>query len=407
MLFRSLKKDYNTIQAGTSNVGLNVKNNRLLFSGDYVDAKKALRHSDIFSVIHLLSSDLAAVSFETKKKQVAQVLNQPNGLSNRYGFWQSIFAQLLLTGNSYARIYGDKVTGRIDTLEYLDPSQVTVNEDNYSHSLWYDITFPNSERKDERVISGKEILHFRICSTDGKVGNSPLIPLMPEMKLQDTNQEFTQKAFADALNIKGILEVNRTELSTEAQKEFKRQFLTTLKEDGIGIVDQLSKYHPIEVSQDLARLLNATDWTSAQIAKAYGIPKDYLGSESEHSNIEMVSNLYTTTLARYIRPVVSELQTKLASDIDPSIRHVLDMDGQLLENRVGNLVQKSIITPAVAQEILLQSNADLLTENILASVKEKGYETIPPISTKGGENNQKGNQSKDAKSGDKASRSKQ
>ncbi|MGK9249881.1 hypothetical protein, partial [Melissococcus plutonius] len=94
-------------------------------------------------------------------------------------------------------------------------------------------------------------------------------------------------------------------------------------------------------------------------------------------------------------------------DIDPSIRHVLDMDGQLLENRVGNLVQKSIITPAVAQEILLQSNADLLTENILASVKEKGYETIPPISTKGGENNQKGNQSKDAKSGDKASRSKQ
>ncbi|MGK9371961.1 hypothetical protein QQG11_09000, partial [Melissococcus plutonius] len=94
-------------------------------------------------------------------------------------------------------------------------------------------------------------------------------------------------------------------------------------------------------------------------------------------------------------------------DIDPSIRHVLDMDGQLLENRVGNLVQKSIITPAVAQEILLQSNADLLTENVLASVKEKGYETIPPIPTKGGENNQEGNQSKDAGSGDETSRSKQ
>ncbi|MGK9295865.1 phage portal protein, partial [Melissococcus plutonius] len=292
-------------------------------------------------------------------------------------------------------------------LEYLSPSQVTVNEDNYNEALWYDITFPNSERQDERVVPGKEILHFRICSTDDKVGNSPLVPLTPEMHLQDVNQEFTQKAFADALNIKGILEINRTDLSPEAQKEFKRQFLATLKEDGIGIVDQLSKYHSIEVSQDLAKLLNATDWTSAQIAKAYGIPKDYLGSESEHSNIEMVSNLYMTTLARYIRPVVSELQTKLASDIDPSIRHVLDMDGQLLENRVGNLVQKSIITPAVAQEILLQSNADLLTENILASVKEKGYETIPPIPTKGGENNQKGNQSKDAKSGDKASRSKQ
>ncbi|AIM25763.1 putative phage portal protein [Melissococcus plutonius] len=405
MLFRSLKKNYNTVQVGNSGIGLSMENNRLIFSGDYINARKALKHSDIFSVIHLLSSDLAAVSFETKKKQVAQILNRPNELSNRYGFWQTVFAQLLLTGNSYVRIYGNETTGKIDTLEYLSPDQVTVYEDNYNTALWYDITFPNSERKDERAISGEEILHFRICSTDGKVGNSPLVPLTPEMKLQDANQEFTQKAFNDALNIKGILEINRTDLSSEAQKVFKHQFLSTLKEDGIGIVDQLSKYHPIEVSQDLAKLLNATDWTSAQIAKAYGVPKDYLGSESEHSNIEMVSNLYTTTLARYIRPVVSELQTKLARDIDPSIRHVLDMDGQLLENRVGNLVQKSIITPAVAQEILLQSNADLLTEDILAKVEEKGYETIPSSPEKGGENNQEGNQSKDIESGDEASES--
>ncbi|KAJ80412.1 phage portal protein [Enterococcus faecalis] len=397
MIFRSMKKDYTTIQAGYTNVGIQFDGNSLIFSGDYVDAKKALKHSDIFSVIHLLSSDLAAIEFETKRKQVSKALKNPNQIANGYTFWQAVFAQLLLSGNAYARIYGDNLTGRIDTIEYLLPSHVTVNKDSQNTALWYDITFPDSERPDERATPADQVLHFRICSTDGMVGNSPLIALTKELKLQDTNQKFTLNAFVNALNVKGILEIQRTDISDKAQRAFKKRFMETLKEDGVGVVDQLSKYHSIELNQDLAKLLRATDWTSDQIAKVYGIPKDYLGSESEHSNIEMVSNLYTTALARYIRPVISELKNKLAFDIEPSTRHILDVNGELLENRVANLVQKSVITPGVAQEVLLQSNADLLTEDILKSVKVKGYPTLPPIpinKMKGGENNEpKGNQS--------------
>lgn len=392
MLFRSLKKDYTTIQAGYSKTGVSFDGNRLIFSGDYVDAKKAMKHSDIFSVVHLLSSDLAAIDFDTKKKQVSKILQSPNQICNGYSFWQTIFAQLLLSGNAYARIYGDSVTGRMDTLEYLSPSQVTVNKDSQNTSLWYDVTFPDSERPDERATPASQVLHFRICSTDGMVGNSPLAALSSELKLQDSNAKFTLDTFKNALNIKGILEIQRTDLSDEAQKAFKTRFMETLRKDGVGISDQLSKYHPIEVNQDLAKLLRATDWTSEQIAKAYGIPKDYLGSESQHSNIEMISNLYMTALARYIRPVISELQNKLSEDIQPSIRHVLDMDGQQLENRVANLVQKSVITPAVAQEILLTSNADLLSQEVIEKARGQGYEVVPPVpnkALKGGEENEK------------------
>lgn len=392
MLFRSLKKDCTTIQAGYSKMGVSFDGNRLIFSGDYVDAKKAMKHSDIFSVVHLLSSDLAAIDFDTKKKQVSKILQTPNQICNGYSFWQSVFAQLLLSGNAYARIYSDPSTGRMDSLEYLSPSQVTVNKDSYNTSLWYDITFPDSEKPDERATPAAQVLHFRICSTDGMVGNSPLVSLASELKLQDSNTKFTLDAFRNALNIKGILEIQRTDLSDEAQKAFKTRFMETLRKDGVGISDQLSKYHPIEVSQDLAKLLRATDWTSEQIAKAYGIPKDYLGSESQHSNIEMISNLYMTALARYIRPVISELQNKLSEDIQPSIRHVLDMDGQQLENRVANLVQKSVITPAVAQEILLTSNADLLSQDVIEKARGQGYEVVPPVpnkALKGGEENEK------------------
>lgn len=391
MIFRSLKKDYTTIQAGYSNVGIQFDGNRLIFSGDYVDAKKALKHSDIFSVIHLLSSDLAAIEFESKKKQVSKVLRTPNQIVNGYTFWQAVFAQLLLSGNAYARVYGDLLTGRIDTVEYLLPSQVTVNKDDQNTSLWYDITFPDSDRPDERATPADQVLHFRICSTDGMVGNSPLIALSNELNLQDTNQSFTMNAFMNAFNVKGILEIQRTDISDKAQRAFKKSFMDTLREDGVGVVDQLSKYHSIEINQDLAKFLKATDWTSDQIAKAYGIPKDYLGSESEHSNIEMVANMYTTALARYIRPVVSELQMKLDSEIEPSTRHILDMDGQRLENRAANLVQKSVITPGVAQEVLLQSNNDLLTQNIISAAEHKGYKTLPPVPTKtmkGGENDE-------------------
>ncbi|MGK0675081.1 phage portal protein [Enterococcus faecalis] len=92
--------------------------------------------------------------------------------------------------------------------------------------------------------------------------------LSKELKLQNTNQKFTLNAFMNALNVKGILEIQRTDLSEKAQKTFKKQFMETLKKDDVGIVDQLSKYHPIELNQDLAKFLRATDWTSDQIARA-------------------------------------------------------------------------------------------------------------------------------------------
>ena len=69
-----------------------------LNSSEWVSAKTALQNSDLFTVINQLSSDLATVKLTAKKKQTQGILDNPSTNASRHGFYQSIFAQLLIGG---------------------------------------------------------------------------------------------------------------------------------------------------------------------------------------------------------------------------------------------------------------------------------------------------------------------
>ena len=73
-----------------------------LTGNEWVSAKSALKNSDLFSIINQLSNDLATVKLTATNERIQGIIDNPTNNANRFGFYQSIFAQMLLGGEAFA-----------------------------------------------------------------------------------------------------------------------------------------------------------------------------------------------------------------------------------------------------------------------------------------------------------------
>lgn len=361
---------------------------------DYISADDALKHSDLFAVVHLISSDMASAKLFTEDKTLGELLKKPVLDTSKYAFWQSMYSQLLLTGNSYAYIWRNR-NGRPMYLEYLRPSQVsvwTVYENN-QRDVIYSATFDNPSIGYKEVIPASDMIHLKIMSTDGgKTGNTPLMSLAPEMNIQDSSTRLTVAALANSILPQGILKITKGGglLDAKQKKQERINFVKANQGDALGgpiVLDELREYTPLEIKNDVSKLLTSTDWTSEQISKVFLVPSDMLGSESQHSNIEQVAGQYNATIGRYIRPVVSELENTFFTTVHFDVKEIIDIDGHQIENRVSNLRKNNVISSELAQKILLRSHSDILLKEDVEAVLKEGGSLLPTTNStlKGGE----------------------
>lgn len=86
---------------GQSDLAVAISNGQLITSGGYISAETAIRNSDVWAAVNVISSDLARIKLASDSKKLTKLLNAPSPLTNRFSFMQSIIAQMLLTGNAY------------------------------------------------------------------------------------------------------------------------------------------------------------------------------------------------------------------------------------------------------------------------------------------------------------------
>ena len=197
---------------------------------------------------------------------------------------------------------------------------------------------------------------------------SPLTALSSEIELQKRSRGLAVSMFKQAINPTAILKSNKTKLENEAKDRVRAEFEKANSGDNAGrvlILDPLFDYSQLEIKTDVAKLLNSVDWTREQIAKAFMLPTDTLGSESQHSNADQIRNLYNTTLGRYLAPIVEEIESKLQTNIIADVKQATDLDGSIVEQRVNAMVQAGTITQEVAMYILSNSQSDLITQDVL------------------------------------------
>lgn len=342
----------------------------MVLGGGYINANRALRNSDVWTAVNIISSDIARVKFHSDKKSLDKLLQRPSRLANRFNFWQAMIAQMLLDGNAYALRRVDK-TGEF--LEFIQPSHIMQYLSDDGQTITYDINFDGTDEADLKNVPADDVVHLKLLSTNGGMsGKSPLTALIAEIQLQEQNNALANAVFTKSAKPSEMLKLKTGQKLNKAGREAVREAFeeanTGANAGRIMVMDGTFEYSQLEVKSDLAKLLTATDWTRAQIAKAFLLPSDMLGSESEHSNADQIRAMYNNTIGRYLAPVLEELTMKYDDEIIADIREATDLDGAMIEKRTVDLVKGGTISPTLALEILKESHSDLVTPELIEAV---------------------------------------
>nr|DAW18299.1 MAG TPA: portal protein [Caudoviricetes sp.] len=352
----------------------------------YVTADQALQNSDLYSLISQLSADLALVVFQTPSQRMQSFLANPSTDTNGFSFWQGMFAQLLLDGNAYA--YRWQNNNGVDLYwEGLRPSQVNVYKDLDGNGLLYDADFDEPNIGAINNIPQGEMIHFRLMSKSsiGIKGYSPLCALTDELAIKNKSNDLTKNALDQSVMAPGILTVQSGGLLNEKKKASRsRAFVKQQTNSGNGpiVLDDLETYQPLEIKNDVAKLLAQADWTSKQIAKVYGLPDSYLnGSGDQQSNLDQENNQYAKALKRFVGPIIGELNNKLNTTVTPDMRPSVDAVGDGFASRISAMVKDTTLSASQAQFILKKSG--YFPRDLPAYQSQKGSESDENSSNEG------------------------
>lgn len=360
-----------------------------------VDANKAFRNSDVFTVVQRISSDIASCSFNGQQYQT--LLNNPFKLMNPYAGWQSVFIQLLLNGNAYVVMHENK-KHLVTQFEPIpsDNVQLTLTDD--AEDIIYTVHY-NDERNDEDIPSNR-MLHFKLVTPgmdeNQYTGVSPLISLVPELGIQDNSKKLTLTSLIHAIAPTNIYSTPNALTEPGAREQIREAFEKANTGDNAGrilVMDAGAELKTIDVTPNVSKLLDNATFSQTQIAKAFGIPDSYLnGQGDQQSSIEMIRSLYQNALTMYIRPIESELTFKLGAPVHLDVTSAIDVDHQNELNNIVSLAKNNLLTPRQAFGLMIAHDImpDLtVTDDDISQLNKKSVKPTTSNTMEGGETDEK------------------
>ena len=314
----------------------------------------ALKNSDIFAAIRKISGDVAGneIVYDDNSQQgnrLTNLLNKaPNSNQNAWSFWFALMCSCLLNGNSYAQIMKN-ASGQVTALEYMPNNETTVTQNDETGVLTYHYK--------NRTLRSSEVLHFKTFTQDGFKGISPIYALRDQIDTQHSKNDTVTKYFQNGYIGKSILTVHGSDLDAEAKNNIREKFLEANNSGSSTIIlDDNTDYKNLPVDKSVVEVANEIDWTTRQVASAFGLPVEVLGVENEHSSNEqsMLSYLQST-LTYYFKCITSELDAKLATgnhhfNFDTS--KLFTADTTIMYKMYENAIQNSLLTPNEARSKL-------------------------------------------------------
>lgn len=281
-----------------------------------------LRNSDIYAAVNIIASDIASNPIICDTPLLNTMINdRPSDIIDGYHLKYALAANMLLNGNSFALILPNHM------LKFIPNNQMTVEQDDVSGELTYTYA-PDGQTA--RQIAPDSILHFKYFTKDGASGISPLYALKDEQKIQSAGNKLLTGFFNQGIHGTTMVKVHQTDLGKEAKDNIRKVFdEATTADNALNtvVIDDGMDVQSLAMNTDVLKLVNSNDWTTRQIAKAFGLPPERLGVENDHSNQEQSGVQYLQgTLQHYFDSFTSELSYKLGHSFTFNTDKLLSLD---------------------------------------------------------------------------------
>lgn len=317
---------------------------------------RALRNSDVFTAVRIISADIASTKLKNKghesnsvMEDVLKIFNDnPNDELPGWHFKFIITANMLLNGQSFVEIIRDK-NGFVTGLYFLHNDLVSLEE------VDDQITYNVSEDHTGKAVKlrPEDILHFRYVTLDGYVGYSPLYSLAYEIGISQGSKGFLRSFFENGGTSTSVLKYKKGSIAPEQIKGLKNDFANSQLKDNGGLVaiDDTMEFSRLNIPTEVLNFLNSYKFSTNQVAKAFGLPVSKLGVETVNTSITQANLEYLqSTLDPIFKMMIAEMQTKIFNSIDSGYElefdtsRLVDVDPELKLERITSLFSKGVIT---------------------------------------------------------------
>lgn len=261
--------------------------------------------SAVYRCVDLISDSIAVLPLETYKidsegfkapmrdSNLYEILNlEPNENMNRFVFFKTMMASVLLKGNAYAYIERD-FSNNVQQLIYIPADRVNIGYveiDGIKRKRYQVMDFDYPLPK---IIHPRDMIHVMNFSYDGAIGVSTLTHAANTMAIANNSEAHASGFFKSGGNVGGVLTIDGVRLTKEQKEQNYREWeartnTITGKPNGVVILEGNQKYQPITISPKDSQLLESRQFNVIEICRFFSVSpvKVFDLTKSSYSTIE-------------------------------------------------------------------------------------------------------------------------
>lgn len=281
---------------------------------------KALTNSDIYTGVNIIAGDIAQSPFKpvnnsTVDESLLTLLNkEPKNNQSHYTMMYAVVSNLILTGNAYILIHRND-DNSVKELEFVETQQVNVIRDLVTGEYRYEVNMPYGNIMYK--CTPNDILHFKLTTTDGWLGRSPLLSLNDEIALQTNGLKVLNNFFSKGVFSGGILKLLNGTVNNKTKAKIRQDFEQVNGAGGTIVLDDTQEFTENKINTEVLKLIQANKFSTQQIAKVLGIPVNRFGQELVNSSDTGQNDIYiASTIAMYESSICDELNLKLGVNLE-------------------------------------------------------------------------------------------